>query len=91
MIMHTVRCGENVLGRDQGATTEGGVESGIYKGNLIKQKHYHYLIIVVHLTCQGYSLTSVSTPFTILDCLFASPQVHGVGGWVGVGVVDGEF
>ena len=35
MILHTVRCGENVLGRDQGTTTEGGVESGIYKSNLI--------------------------------------------------------
>ena len=36
-------------------------------------------------------MTSVSTPFTILDCLFASPQVHDVGGWVGVKVVDAEF
>ena len=29
--------------------------------------------------------------YPIFDCLFASPQVHGVGGWVGVGVIDGEF
>ena len=27
-------------------------------------------------TCQGYSLTSVSTPPTILVCLCATPQLH---------------
>ena len=38
MTMHAMRCGENMLSRDQGTPAEGGVESGIYKGNLIKHQ-----------------------------------------------------
>ena len=40
------------------------------------------------LTCHGYSLTSVSTPPTILVFLLTSPQLHVVGTIVGMDVVD---
>ena len=38
-------------------------------------------------TIQGYLLTVVSTPPTILDCLLTSPQLQEAGGGAGVVVV----
>ena len=55
-------------------------QANLHWENIIKYivSHYFFLLYAVLFcpTCQGYSLTSVSTPPTILIRLFACPQVQ---------------
>ena len=57
-------------------------QADLYWNDIVKYKvfHYSYLllcyVIIFCPTCHGYSLTSVSTPPTILIRLLACPQVQ---------------
>ena len=76
--------GEDVAGRDDGASAERDILSGENHGDLGETwTHFIYVFIEIMYysngpTCHGNWLTSVSTPPTILVALLAMPQLQGV-------------